>query len=179
MDSLNFLNLIYFIRDLVQSLFYSGVKTPEDSFDMNVDEIKLTSIGDAIDYYSTDSKDLYNSIVSFDISLLGIQTANKSIKEHCVQLRTLTRALQNKTSLNTYVDISTSEVLLKEYLLNGSEGDMASSLESFFIASRKFLKLYEKVGLHEVNHRLLSGFAANLIYIKEVFAGIQYGGHDN
>lgn len=180
MAFITFLNTIYFIRDLINRMFLTGAKdAPEINDYTDVNNKELTSIDDAIEYYSTNSKDLYNSIVSSDISLMTINSANSSMKEHCTQLRTFIRVLETNSTLNSFVPISVTDVSLKNYLLDGSEGDLSSSLESYFIASRKFLKLYKKVSHNEVNNRLLSSFAANLIYIKEVFAGIQYGGHDN
>ncbi len=169
MECLNFLNTIYFIRDYIRTLIKANTHD-----NLEVSEEPFSNIDDAISYYSSDPIGLIDNIMSSDISLLEIQAPETNIKDHTILLRRFAAMLERDASLTSYIDANIHNLYLRNYILEGSTGDIRSSIESFFSLARRFLVAYKGVPSNDVNYRLSGSIASNLIRVKEVFAGIEF-----
>lgn len=168
MDSLKFFIHLNFICDILRSLFSSKPKAAEE-------EVKeFTDIRDAIEYFGTDPSGLLKEIMSSDISLLEITVAEKNIAEYKKTLRSVTGHLARQDIRGTYIEGAKHTVYLRSFLIDGSDNDLHSSIESFYTLAKNFLINFERIKTSDVKYRLYGSISANLINLKQILAGIEF-----
>lgn len=169
MDSLNFLNTIYFIWQSIQNFFCSLKEQDEDS-----DKESITDLDAAIEYFSADPTGLLNSIMSFDISLYEIDICEKTFKEFLVVARVATNHIKQKRTFPSFINGIAHRVYLRNFLLEGTDSDLKTTLQTFFTISGNYLKAHKEVKTNDPNHRLGGSLASSLISIKEIFEEIEF-----
>lgn len=160
MDFLNIYNIIYFIWDKLKSVFIYNEDDP------------VTSLDISIRYYQEDPEDLFNSIMSSDISLIEVNTASLTLKEYTNMLRNITYPLSKGITLTGFIAVKEDTIYLKDFLFSNCSGDLKSELEAFFNMSKGFLNEYKKLTPKDTNYRLVSSLASNVIYLSEVFSSL-------